>query len=661
MASRVNVDITARDLTRNELMRMRSNFRRTGQDLDRMVTARTRQNFERLQQSLRGTRQDLNRLRGAIPDDEFFRLDTAVRQAQRRMNRGFGQVGSRALQRVEHDVRDVIDAFHDLDRAGNIDVRIDTSALRRADARLEAWRVRQERNAVRVPVEARVDRNRLQRSLRALGTPFRSAGGFLGGTLSDGIGQGLVGGIQAGGPAFKIAFVAVMTAIITAIGAFLGAALAALLITALGGAFVAVGTFMAAKSKEVKEAWTDTAGEIKKAFEHVGDPLIPSIKKAFDVLSKMAKDFGPILKTALAGAAPSIDDFVNHFQAGLRKLGKNSFDDIMSAFDTFLLTFGPDFENFLAEMGKSFGALARTVKEHSVEMSAALRAVLGVINVLIDVINFFANAWVMAVGAVTKSEGAMLDAWATVVDAVLAGVSAMLGGLAQVEDVIPGMGHRIRDAKREFDLFRESTVNNLRQSADSARMLATVIEQTNKRNILKADISQLDAKIKAAKEHLQTVTDKKVQAKIRADIAQLLAEKKRAQDALNALNGKTVTTYIITKNVVVGGTAGGIAPGGGGFPAGKATGGISRAATGGARNNMTLVGEQGPELVNLAPGSHVRSNSDTRRLFANQSGGSGATQLVFKSSGRRVDDMLIEILREAIHQRGGNPVTVLGG
>ena len=88
--------------------------------------------------------------------------------------------------------------------------------------------------------------------------------------------------------------------------------------------------------------------------------------------------------------------------------------------------------------------------------------------------------------------------------------------------------------------------------------------------------------------------------------------------------------------------------------------GLSTAATGGVRNNMTLVGEQGPEIVNLAPGSRVRSNPDSRRLMR-QGGGLSAAQFMFKSSGRRVDDLLLEILREAIHQRGGDPVAVLGG
>lgn len=62
----------------------------------------------------------------------------------------------------------------------------------------------------------------------------------------------------------------------------------------------------------------------------------------------------------------------------------------------------------------------------------------------------------------------------------------------------------------------------------------------------------------------------------------------------------------------------------------KATGGVvggfARAATGGARGGAVLVGEHGPELVNLAPGSMVHSAPQTRRkmLSGLRSGLAGA-------------------------------------
>lgn len=56
---------------------------------------------------------------------------------------------------------------------------------------------------------------------------------------------------------------------------------------------------------------------------------------------------------------------------------------------------------------------------------------------------------------------------------------------------------------------------------------------------------------------------------------------------------------------------------------GLATGGIAGAATGGVRAGMTLVGEHGPELVQLSAGSRVYNNSQSRQMMAGASGGGG--------------------------------------
>lgn len=64
---------------------------------------------------------------------------------------------------------------------------------------------------------------------------------------------------------------------------------------------------------------------------------------------------------------------------------------------------------------------------------------------------------------------------------------------------------------------------------------------------------------------------------------------------------------------------------------GRATGGYvgSSAAGGGPRGGQVLVGEQGPELVDLPFGSKVHSNPDSRRMMANSRGGGGDTHFHF--------------------------------
>jgi hypothetical protein len=88
-------------------------------------------------------------------------------------------------------------------------------------------------------------------------------------------------------------------------------------------------------------------------------------------------------------------------------------------------------------------------------------------------------------------------------------------------------------------------------------------------------------------------------------------------------------------------------------------GGITGAAGGGPRGRTTLVGEHGPELVDLAPGSQVHSNPDTERMIKSNGHG-GPVVLELRSSGSRLDDLLLEVLRNSIRVKGGNVQLVLG-
>lgn len=96
-----------------------------------------------------------------------------------------------------------------------------------------------------------------------------------------------------------------------------------------------------------------------------------------------------------------------------------------------------------------------------------------------------------------------------------------------------------------------------------------------------------------------------------------------------------------------------------GLASGGVFGGASRAASGGPRNNLTLVGEHGPELVNLRPGTMVTPAGKTRSMMS-AGGGQSSVNLTINSGGSMLDDMLCEVLRKAISRRGGNVQTVLG-
>lgn len=83
---------------------------------------------------------------------------------------------------------------------------------------------------------------------------------------------------------------------------------------------------------------------------------------------------------------------------------------------------------------------------------------------------------------------------------------------------------------------------------------------------------------------------------------------------------------------------------------------VGAAASGGPRGGLTMVGEQGPELVRLPFGSTVHSNPDTNRMLSSGSGSGGGHQyleLVITGG----DQELVTLMRKIVRLRGGSGPT----
>jgi hypothetical protein len=98
-------------------------------------------------------------------------------------------------------------------------------------------------------------------------------------------------------------------------------------------------------------------------------------------------------------------------------------------------------------------------------------------------------------------------------------------------------------------------------------------------------------------------------------------------------------------------------PGKGG---GLAHGGISGAANGATSSNLTWVGENGPELAALPPSTRIFPAGTSQAMMAKSNSSDNRTVLEIHSGGTRLDDALVEILRQSIRVRGGNVQLVLG-
>jgi hypothetical protein len=84
---------------------------------------------------------------------------------------------------------------------------------------------------------------------------------------------------------------------------------------------------------------------------------------------------------------------------------------------------------------------------------------------------------------------------------------------------------------------------------------------------------------------------------------------------------------------------------------------IPRLARGGIAGGLAFVGDAGTELVDLPQGSHVRPHGSFPSGFGGQD---VRVVLELRSGGSRWDDFLIEAIRKAVGDRGGNVQTVIG-
>lgn len=237
-----------------------------------------------------------------------------------------------------------------------------------------------------------------------------------------------------------------------------------------------------------------------------------------------------------------------------------------------------------------------------------------------------------------------LDGWMLVVGGILHGAAKAFGW-------VPGVGKKLKAADKAFGDLKDGVNSKFDSMINKVSEWDSNVTKGTRERHLKADISDWNSKLEAARRKLKSVPDSK-KAKLRGDIADLEAKIRRAQGEINAMHGKTITVRINHMNVKVNSAEY--------YSQGPhAFGGVIGAAVGGSRSGFTLVGEHGPELVSLPSGSMVHSNPDTRRMFDSMGGGGGGV-LQIEWVGGNAGDEFLTWLRRNIRIKGGNVQQVLG-
>lgn len=500
------------------------------------------------------------------------------------------------------------------------------------------------------------DSNRLRRTIgRTVTAPLRIAFRALGGILSDGLGQGIIGAFKAAGPVGMT----VLAGIIVSSLAVIGAALSGLIVAALGLAFVGIAGWSAATSEKVKAQWKTTAASLKENFTEIGKPMIPVLERALKKLEALGDKIAPIFKNAIDDTLPATEGFIDKLFEGVKRMGKAMFEPIMDAWNVFGPIFGDVLADSMEMWGESFADMADLVRTHSSEIEMALRIVMKVIDLIIDTVTFLGKMWVYMVGQVGDAIGGLIEfGLRPMLTVALEAFDKILTGAVIAFGWIPGIGDDLKRGQESFRSFKESAYDSLDAIAQKAYSWDETMQRTNRKRVLQADISKWEQQLRRARKDLKNTTSQKAQAKVRADIRDLESKLRRARGQLRSLNGQVARTYVYTTYTDIhtslstrqrrhGLRTGGVA-------------GIMSAATGGVRSNQTLVGEDGPELVDLPFGSRVKSNGDSRRQMAGGGAGGGIPTLRIDAGNSELDRLLLHILRNAIRAEGGDVQVVLG-
>ena len=509
------------------------------------------------------------------------------------------------------------------------------------------------------------------------------AGVEIGQSLVTGLGEALAnGGRQLSGPlqAGIIAGLAGGTVIVAPLLASMAAGIiagAGVLTVAIGGVIAAAVT-----SPEIQDAGKRLGSTLLSGLQESTEPLVAPILTAITSISEKFQELRPILDNLFGNTAELIaplnnamQEFVESITVGLDTLVEKAGPDVMSGIALGVTDLGDaiqymferfsEVENLDDSIATAFGIIAEAIVfltdviatgadawNEFVERYAALKEIVEAdtiaekITAIAEAIKLLtfddegeeegvegkfykikegADAAAVSVGALGEAFNNANEALNELAQTQLAQIDPLVAYDQAVEKVAEKQ-KAYNDAVAEFGQNSPqatSAANELTQSilqqADAATKAGTATAgwtpemEAAARAAGKSteEINQLKEAANGTREALEKYAVEWV-AKI---LMQGAEQAKSLADSVGAAVEAIPSSKTVTINVVTSGAGqAGLRTGGN-----VGAAGVGRAASGGIRGNMTLVGEEGPELVKLPFGSTVLPTGQTRRAFAEQS------------------------------------------
>lgn len=292
--------------------------------------------------------------------------------------------------------------------------------------------------------------------------------------------------------------------------------------------------------------------------------LLPAFGRLVgDIAAATGPVFGELFKILGGAGAKALDGLAMRIRAA-----KPLFDDLvfgLKAVRDIASTIAPT----LKDMGTAIvGAFLPIGQEASKAQGPLQRLNTWVKNnrvAILETARAFSNAMIDIAAAVINGIPMVIKGFTSMARLVLLALDGIISGAAKAFGWIPGIGDKLKGANRAFDTFKADFIGGLSAAGRKAQEFADSAVPKLERNRLKLNIDNWTQQIGAAKKNLKTVPPEK-RAALRANIDDLQAKVRRARDELASVKSKSVTLttrrhYInLTENRVINTGQGGRGP-----------------------------------------------------------------------------------------------------
>lgn len=454
----------------------------------------------------------------------------------------------------------------------------------------------------------------------------------------------------------------------------IGAAAAEGIVLAFGAGLAGLGLAAASQFQHVEDEYQDLGDQIKAGSKRIFEPFGQAALEIRAQIGGAFEFFAPALSKASAELAPKVSHFTGMLAAALKKF-EPAVEPLAKASGRVLDSLGSRMPGVIGKLERGFHDLADSIEENPEALSDLVDGMASAAEGMLKVFAIINKGYqpvretVIWLAKLSDKIGELTDnpvphKWfpdgEDAPPAIDATTEALDKNRQSTEELAQAQEKAAQAAREHADRLREVADAAYAQLGADIALREAIDQSDESLKDFNAAVRDHGASSEEASDALRDLESSALRV-AEATVANALAQQRAAGQAedqraaqLNArdallkmaetasgpardaiLKQADAVLVLINRlnavdrefNARVSVTYQGTAPGG--FQArsgrtGLAHGGISGAAGGGPRGRQTLVGEHGPEIVDLAPGSTVHPAGETQRMLA----GGGDTYVV---------------------------------